>query len=98
MKSYKSLVRSTVNLAYPIILGQLGYVLMGLADVAMLGNYSSLDMSSGGLGNAVYYLFTLFGFGTLFSVSTLVSIAAGEKRSEQAVPILKSGIIVSLIL
>lgn len=71
---------------------------MGFADVVMLGRYSTLAMSAAGVGNAVFFLFALIGIGTLYGVSTIVAIADGENKPQQAVPAFKSSLYASLLL
>jgi len=85
-----------MRLALPITIGQLGMVLMGFADVVMLGEYETLSMSSAGVGNAVFFLFALIGVGTLYAVSTIISIAEGEDKPQQAIPVFYSSIWVSI--
>jgi MATE family multidrug resistance protein len=87
-----------LKLAIPITIGQLGQVLMGFFDVVMLGNYDKVVMSSVGLGNSIFLLFAVFGIGALFSISTLTSIAVGEDKQEQTIPIFKSSVVFTLIL
>lgn len=96
--SYKDLVWSISKLAFPITIGQLGLVLMGFADVVMLGNYKTIDMSAAGFGNAIFFLFMLLGVGTMYAVSTITSIADGEDRPQQAIPIFFSSIKVAFVL
>lgn len=79
-------------------MGQLGLVLMGFSDVAMLGKYNTLSMSAAGFGNAVFFLFMLLGIGTMYAVSTITSIADGEDKPEQAIPIFHSSNAVALFL
>ena len=69
---------------------------MGFADVVMLGNYKTLDMSAAGFGNAIFFLFMLLGVGTMYAVSTITSIADGEERPQQAIPIFFSSIKVAI--
>lgn len=96
--SYKELVWHISKLAFPITIGQLGLVLMGFADVVMLGNYKTIDMSAAGFGNAIFFLFMLLGVGTMYAVSTITSIADGEDRPQQAIPIFFSSIRVATVL
>lgn len=71
---------------------------MGFADVVMLGRYGTTEMSAAGVGNAVFFLFALIGIGTLYAVSTIISIAEGEEKPQQAIPVFKSSLTASLIL
>ena len=98
LKEYRNTVKSIAKLAIPITIGQLGLVLMGFADVVMLGRYNTVSMSSAGVGNAVFFLLSLIGVGTLYGVSTIISIAEGEGKPQQAIPVFFSSIWVSFIL
>lgn len=89
------MLREIIRLALPITLGQLGMVLMGFTDILMLGRYDTVSMSSAGVGNAVFFLFSLIGMGTLFAISTIVAIADGEGKPEQAIPVFLSSFKVS---
>lgn len=71
---------------------------MGFFDVVMLGNYDKVVMSSVGLGNSIFLLFAVFGIGALFSISTLTSIAVGEDKQEQTIPIFKSSVLFTFVL
>jgi len=55
-----------------------------------------LDMSAAGFGNAIFFLFMLLGVGTMYAVSTITSIADGEDRPQQAIPIFFSSIKVAI--
>lgn len=85
-------------LSSPIMLGQLGIVLMGVFDVAMLGGYNTDHQAAVAVSNGVFLLFFLFGMGVLFSLAPLIAIAVGKKRPDEGYTIFKSGIVVSLIL
>lgn len=96
--AYRESVETIAKLAIPITIGQLGFVLMGFADVIMLGRYSTVSMSSAGVGNAVFFLFSLIGIGTLYAISAIISIADGENKPQQAIPVFYSSIWVTVIL
>lgn len=98
LRSYRDIVWSIAKLAFPITFSQLGQVLMGFFDVVMLGKYNTLSMSAAGFGNAMFFLFILIGMGTLYAVSTLTSIAVGEERPQQSLPIFFSALKVTILM
>lgn len=91
-------MKEILRLAYPIILGQLGVVAMGVADTIMVGKLGTEAMASVNQANNLFFMFSGLTFGMLFSVSTLVSIKVGEKKSHEAYIIYRSSLIVSIIL
>ncbi|MEZ4805533.1 MAG: MATE family efflux transporter [Bacteroidia bacterium] len=98
LNTYTQFFKTIAKLAIPITIGQLGLVLMGFADIVMLGRYDTLAMSAAGVGNAVFFLFALIGIGTQYATSTLISIADGEGKSQQSIPIYKSSLWVTFVL
>lgn len=74
---YKPYFKQIIKLSIPIIIGQLGMVLMGMADVMMIGKLDATNLAAVGASNAIYFLVTILGIGTLTAVSPLVAKAKG---------------------
>ncbi|MDI1233926.1 MAG: MATE family efflux transporter [bacterium] len=98
IKTYKNLFLQTAKLAYPITIGQLGLVLMGLTDTIMLGRVSNDAMGAASIGNAIFFLFMLIGVGALYAVSTFTAIADGEAKPQQSIPIFISSLRINIWL
>ncbi|MES2616318.1 MAG: MATE family efflux transporter [Bacteroidota bacterium] len=98
LATYRNLFIQTAKLAYPITIGQLGLVLMGLIDTVMLGRVSTDAMGAASVGNAVSFLFMLIGVGAMYAVSTFTAIADGEGRPQQGIPIFISSLRISAVL
>lgn len=97
--SYHNIILSIAKLALPITIGQLGLILMGFSDIAMLGRLeSTVPMAAAGFGNAVFFLLMLIGVGSMYAVSTITSIADGEGKPQQALPIFYSSLRVALAM
>lgn len=97
-KTYKVQIQQTLKLAYPIILGQLGIVLMGVADMLMVGPLGSEELASVNQANNLFFMMSGLTFGVLFSVSTLVSIKVGQKRAADGFITYRAGLVAALIL
>ena len=97
-KTYKVQIQQTLKLAYPIILGQLGIVLMGVADMLMVGPLGSEELASVNQANNLFFMISGLTFGVLFSVSTLVSIKVGQKRAADGFITYRAGLVAALIL
>lgn len=68
----------------PLALAQLGQMLLGAVDTAVLGRYGELELGASGLGNSVYFTFALFGMGVMQGLDPLVSQALGAGEAERA--------------
>lgn len=95
---YRIQISDTLKLAYPIILGQLGVILMGVADTLMVGPLGSDALASVNQANNLFFMVSALTFGVLFSVSTLVSIKVGQKKAAEGFITYRAGLAASLIL
>ena len=48
----KEHIKYTLNLAYPIIIGQLGFIMMGVVDSLMVGQIGAAPLAAAALGNS----------------------------------------------
>lgn len=96
---YRQDISQTVRLAIPIIIAQLGVVLMGVTDTIMIGRMlGAAYLGPAGLSNSVTFLIGSIGVGGLSIVSALVSRAKGEGSHNEISRIFRAGVNVGLIL
>lgn len=95
---YKPYFKKILNLSYPIIIGQIGIVLMGVADTVMIGKLDATNLAAAGLANSVYFLITILGIGTLTAVSPLVAKAKGAGHVNETALLFRQGLWASLAL
>src|ERR1700742_2898032 len=95
---YEPTVRHALKLAMPIVIGQLGLVLMGFFDTIQVGGLGANSLGATGLANSVYWQFILLGIGVLYAVSPLVSEAFGEEKRIKAIGVMKSATVVTILL
>ncbi len=82
----------------PIIIGQIGIVLMGVADMVMIGQIDATNLAAAGLANSVYFLISILGIGTLTAVSPLVAKARGSGHLNDVALLFRQSIWASLAL
>ena len=58
---------------------------MGVADTLMIGKIDATNLAAAGLANAIYYLITILGVGTLMAVSPLIAKAKAETNLQECV-------------
>jgi MATE family multidrug resistance protein len=83
LSAYKTYFSRIIKLSYPIIIGQIGIVLMGVADVVMIGQLNATNLAAAGLANSVYFLVSIIGIGTLSAVSAMVAKAKGAGHTNE---------------
>jgi MATE family multidrug resistance protein len=70
-------LRELFRLAIPVAAAQAGTQLMGLVDVAVLGRLGARELAASGVGNAVFFAFSVVGIGTVLGIDPLVAQAVG---------------------
>jgi MATE family multidrug resistance protein len=77
---YKEHIKRTIELSYPVIIGQLGFIMMGVVDSLMVGVLGSVPLAAASLGNSLTLLIFIVGIGVSFAVTPLVAISVGAKK------------------
>ena len=98
LQLYQPYFKPILVLSYPIIIGQIGIVLMGVADIIMIGRLDATNLAAVGLANSVYFFVTILGIGTLTAVSPLVAKAKGAGHANEAALLFRQGLWASVIL
>lgn len=98
LSSYTSEFKKNLTIAYPVMLGQLGHVLVGLADNLMVGKLGPAPLASVSLANGLMFLFLSLGIGFSFSITPLTAEADGEKDTEKGKTIFQHGLLLTFIL
>ena len=73
-----------LKLAAPIVLIQVGTMLMGVVDTIMVGRVSAAALAAAALGNLYFWIITALGVGVLMALDPIVAQALGA-RDELAV-------------
>lgn len=86
------------RLALPVVVAELGWMVMGMVDTLMVGRISPEAIGAVGLGSALSMATAVFGMGLLLGLDTLVSHAFGAERLEECHRWLTHGIVLALIV
>lgn len=70
----------TFALAFPVVLSQLGQVLVGVADSMMVGRMGAVPLAAASLGNSIFFVILMFGMGISMGITPLVSVAEGKGK------------------
>ena len=83
MITIKESIKQTFQLAYPVIIGQLGIIMMGVVDSIMVGGIGAVPLAASALANSLFFLIIIIGLGVSNVVTPLVAISVGAKQFEQ---------------
>lgn len=98
MSGWSGELRPLLRLAIPLVLGELGWMTMGIVDTMMLGRVSPEAMSAASVSGILFFTVTVFGMGVLLGLDTLVSQSHGAGESLDAQQSLVAGLWLSVPL
>jgi len=98
MQEIKIHIKNTLTLAYPVVIGQLGFIMMGVVDSLMVGELGATPLAAASLANGIFILIFIVGIGISFAVIPLVSIAVGANKYTECGIIFRQSLIVNMIL
>lgn len=78
-------------MAFPIVLSQIGQVMVSLIDNAMVGHVGTTELAAASFANSVFMIGMVFGMGITFGMTPLVGTAFGNKDKRSTVVWLKNG-------
>ena len=85
------------HLAYPVMLSQLGHVMVGVADSVMVGRIGAEPLAAASLANVVFHVLMTFGIGISYSITPIVAAADGEKNHNMISDTLKHGLMICML-
>ncbi|MCI0352394.1 MAG: MATE family efflux transporter [Acidobacteriales bacterium] len=92
--------RQSIKLAVPLVIAELGWMLMGVVDTMFVGRLpNSADaIGAAGLGTIIFLNIVLFGGGIVFALDTIVSQAFGARRLDECRRAMVQGVYLAVAL
>lgn len=91
-------VLQTISLAYPVIIGQLGIIMMGVVDSIMVGKLGPVPLAAASLGNSLIFIILIIGIGCSIVISPLIAILVGSKRYSECGVYFRQSLLVNVVL
>jgi len=85
-------------LAGPVVLAEIGWMVMGFVDTAIVGRLGPEAIGAVGIGTAIFGTLAIFGMGLLLGLDTLVSQAYGARNLGSCHRALIDGLYLSAIV
>ncbi len=84
LKQYTKEFKTNLALAYPVIIGQVGHLMIGMADDMMVGRFlGPISLAATSLGNSLIFIAMSIGIGFSFAITPLIAEADGEKNAKK---------------
>ena len=85
-----------LKIAGPVVLAEIGWMMMGLVDTLMVGRLGPAAIAATGLGSGVFTSIVIFGMGLMLGLDALVSRAHGAGDTEGCRRWLRQGVWLAL--
>jgi MATE family multidrug resistance protein len=90
--------RTLYRLAVPVVVVQLGLMLMGVVDTVMVGRLSAEALGAVALGNLFFFTAAVIGMGTLMALDPVVAQAVGARDEPAIARGLQRGVILAVVV
>ena len=97
LQTYRTHVKTTFLIAYPVMLSQLGHILVGVADSMMVGALGAEPLAAVSLANSLISLGLMFGIGVSIAITPLVAAADGGDTSYAPSLIFRHGFVINTV-
>ncbi len=99
-QSVKYYAKELLNIALPIIMGNLGFILIGAGDVFVAGRHSTNTLAAISIATAILNCIFTFGIGLISSVSPILSNYRGERKPAKKYfyPTIRFALLLALIV
>lgn len=98
LKSYTSYYKPLVLLGLPIVIGQLGSIVLAFADTLMIGHHSTVELAAAAFVNNMFNLVIIFALGFSYAMTPTVGTLYGRCETTKIGEIVKNGVASNLVL
>lgn len=98
LRDYVKHYKETLLLAYPVVISQLGHVLVSLVDSLMVGHLGSTSLAACSLSISIFSSFMVFGIGIAYGITPLVAQNNGAGNTSASAAIFKNGLLINLLI
>ena len=98
MKRYFTHYRSLVSLGIPIVVGQVGNMVLGFADTLMIGHYGMKELAAASFVTNMTMLIILFSMGFSYGLTPLVGQLFGQGETDKIGRSMRAGVVANTLL
>jgi MATE family multidrug resistance protein len=96
--TYKEHYNALLRLGIPIVIGQLGMIILGFADTMMVGQHSTIELAAASFVNNVFTLAIIFSTGFSYGLTPIVGSLFGKGDSTGAGQALKNSLAANMLV
>lgn len=90
--------RPLIMLGIPIVIGQLGSIVLAFADTLMIGHHTTEELAAASFVNNMFNLVIIFALGFSYAITPIVGTLYGQERTPKIGEVVKNGIVANMLL
>ncbi len=98
LKPYYTHYKSLTQLGLPIIIGQIGTIVLGLADTLMIGQHSTTELGAAAFVNNMFVLVLVFGMGFAYGLTPIIGSLFGREENNKIGGMFKNALLANTLL
>lgn len=95
---YKDHYKALLFLGLPIVIGQIGVIVLGFADTLMIGHHSTVELGAASFVNNVFNLVIIFSTGFSYGLTPIVGALYGTHKFAPAGQALRCSLLANLLV
>jgi len=96
--TYKDHYKALLRLGIPIVIGQLGMIILGFADTMMVGHHSTIELAAASFVNNLFTLAIIFSTGFSYGLTPIVGSLFGKGDKTGAGQALKNSLAANILV
>jgi len=99
LTKYKPHYKSNLSLAIPVVISQLGHVLVQFADSVIVGQFAGINaLAAVSLVNSIFSVMMVIGIGISYGLTPLIAQESGKKNYNECGRLLSNSIVINLVV
>lgn len=98
LATYKPHYKALFSLGIPIVIGQVGVIILGFADTLMVGHHSTTELAAASFVNNMFTLAIIFSTGFAYGLTPIVGSLFGRGEREAVGRTLKNSLFANTLL
>jgi MATE family multidrug resistance protein len=96
---YRSHYKSTLTLAIPVVISQLGHTLVHTADSVIVGHFAgTIPLAAVSLVNSIFIVALVIGLGISYGLTPLIAQESGRNNKEECGKLLVNSLLINAII
>ncbi len=97
LEDYKSHFKKTFLLAYPVVISQVGHVIVNVTDSVLIGHLGPVKLAACSLGISVFAVLMVLGIGIAYGLTPHISREYGAKNKDECGKYLVNSLIINIV-